>query len=33
MHQRFKNKVKTSAREDYSLIETIVKHSITIFEC
>ena len=33
MHQSNMTKIKFSAREDWIVIETIVKHRISIFEC
>ena len=33
MHQRILTKIKNSVSKDWIVIETIVKHSIKIFEC
>ena len=33
MHQSIMTKIKISANEDWIIIETIIRHSINIFEC
>ena len=33
MYQSIMTKIKASAREYWTVVETIVKHSIKIFEC